>query len=61
MVDDASWTVHEYHFAYEYNRDGSLKSETYPSGKKIDHGYDSAGRVYSTSLHGASSNSIAQS
>ena len=33
-----------YTFAYSYNRDGSLKSQTYPSGRVVDFTYDGSGR-----------------
>jgi len=61
VVADSPWTPVTHSFAYEYNRDGTLKSETYPSGKKIDHVYGDDGRVWSTQLDGASSYYIAQS
>lgn len=34
-----------YVFGYEYNLDGSLKRETYPSGKVVESEYDEAGRL----------------
>jgi RHS repeat-associated protein len=34
-----------YAFGYEYTLDGSLKSETYPSGRVVASEYDSAGRL----------------
>ena len=33
-----------YTFAYSYNLDGSLKSQTYPSGRVVDFTYDGSGR-----------------
>ena len=33
-----------YTFAYSYNLDGSLKSQTYPSGRVVDFTYDDSGR-----------------
>ena len=35
-----------YTFAYSYNLDGSLASQTYPSGRVVDFTYDTAGRPY---------------
>ncbi len=32
-------------FSYEYNADGTLKTQTYPSGLKVAYGYDAAGRL----------------
>jgi RHS repeat-associated protein len=34
-----------YVFGYEYNLDGSLKSETYPSGRVVESEYDAVGRL----------------
>jgi RHS repeat-associated protein len=38
-------TAQTYAFGYEYHLDGSLKSETYPSGRIVESEYDGAGRL----------------
>jgi YD repeat-containing protein len=36
-----------YSFAYSYNLDGSLKTQSYPSGRVVNFTYDGSGRPYS--------------
>jgi RHS repeat-associated protein len=36
-----------YNFSYEYNLEGTLKSQTYPSGRVVTHTFDTAGDVSS--------------
>ncbi len=39
-------TSQTYNFSYTYNLDGSLASQTYPSGRVVDFTYDASGRPY---------------
>jgi len=40
--------------AYGYARGGKVNRITYPSGRVVTYGYDSAGRLVSVSVDGAS-------
>jgi RHS repeat-associated protein len=43
-----------YRFLYQYNKAGALTSETYPSGRVIETGYDPAGRAAGVKSQGSS-------
>ncbi len=51
IASDSQHTItgtgfHGYTFDYAYNRDGSLQSQTYPSGTVVNYTYDAHGRAY---------------
>ncbi len=46
VVQDSPVTSQTYNFSYTYNLDGSLASQTYPSGRVVDFTYDASGRPY---------------
>lgn len=49
-----------YSLGYEYDLAGNLKSELYPSGRMVQHGFDAAGRLQSvTGIKGTSSTTYA--
>ena len=47
IVDDSPWTAKAYGIQYTYNPDGSLKTQTNPSGRLLSFSYDKAARVSS--------------
>ncbi len=53
--EQKTWTGTQYNtytFAYTYNLDGTMASETYPSGKKVDVTYNSDGRLSTAQENG---------